>query len=64
LEEDPEDNEDENKNELEDYEHGMASCLICGHIGPKGHKCKNCEDMAMFYVCDIDLNEEQEEIQE
>jgi len=52
------DEEEEDADELNDYKYGMASCLCCGSIGPEGHECTDCYDIAMFYVCDINLGEE------
>jgi len=55
-----EDAEDEGKEEEQDeeqsYERNLASCPNHGGIQPKGHKCYDCEGMAMSYLCEIDLD--------
>jgi len=41
-----EDEKKEDEDEPEDYEYDMASCPNFGGIGPEGHECKECKEMA------------------
>jgi len=49
------------RNQLEDYKREMASCPNTSGISPVGHKCKDCKDMVMFYMGEVELNDEQAE---
>jgi len=51
-----EEGKEEEQDEEQSYERNLASCPNHGRIEPKGHKCYDCEGMAMSYLCEIDLD--------